>query len=104
MSIQNAPVKAARWLAHELGLATMRSAGKDVWVLILSRYIRLFAYGAVALILALFFQEQGFSDEQIGLFMTLTLLGDVGHAWPPQNPLTGRSLNGDIWRCVCDDE
>jgi MFS family permease len=77
MSIQNAPVKAARWLAHELGLATMRSAGKDVWVLILSRYIRLFAYGAVALILALFFQEQGFSDEQIGLFMTLTLLGDV---------------------------
>jgi MFS family permease len=77
MSIQNVPVKAAQWLGHELGLSTMRHAGKDVWVLILSRFIRLFAYGAVALILALFFQKQGFSDEQIGLFMTLTLLGDV---------------------------
>ena len=55
----------------------MKRAGKDVYIIILARYIRLFAYGAVALILALFFQEQGFSDEQIGLFMTLTLLGDV---------------------------
>ena len=77
MSIQNGAVKAGRWLAHELGLATMRQAGKDVYIIILARFIRLFAYGAVALILALFFQEQGFSDEQIGLFMTLTLLGDV---------------------------
>jgi MFS family permease len=77
MSVQNAPINAARWLAHELGLATMKHVGLDVWVLILSRYIRLFAYGAVALVLALFFQEQGFLDQQIGLFMTLTLLGDV---------------------------
>ncbi|KAF1937247.1 MFS general substrate transporter [Clathrospora elynae] len=77
MSIQSAPVKAAQWLARELGLSTMRTAGKDVYILILARYIRLFAYGAVALILALFFREQGFSDEKIGLFMTLTLLGDV---------------------------
>jgi para-aminobenzoate synthetase len=77
MSIQNGPLEAAQWLFRELGLATMRNAGKDVYIIILTRYIRLFAYGAVALILALFFQEQGFSDEQIGLFMTLTLLGDV---------------------------
>jgi para-aminobenzoate synthetase len=77
MSIRNAPVKATQWLARELGLATMRHAGKDVYIIILSRYIRLFAYGSVALILALLFQEQGFSDEQIGLFMSLTLLGDV---------------------------
>ncbi|RYN78055.1 hypothetical protein AA0117_g4744 [Alternaria alternata] len=55
----------------------MKQAGKDVYIIILARYIRLFAYGSVALILALFFQEQGFSDEQIGLFMSLTLLGDV---------------------------
>ncbi|EDU46567.1 MFS-1 multi-domain protein [Pyrenophora tritici-repentis] len=77
MSSGNVIGKAATWLAHELGLATMRHAGKDVYIIILARYIRLAAYGAVALILALFFQEQGFSDEQIGLFMTLTLLGDV---------------------------
>lgn len=77
MSIQNRTLKAAQWLANELGLATIRHAGTDVHIIIFARYIRLFAYGAVALILALFFQEQGFSDEQIGLFMTLTLLGDV---------------------------
>jgi MFS family permease len=77
MSVRDAPVKAAQWLGRELGLATMRHAGRDVYIIILARYIRLFAYGSVALILALFFQEQGFSDEQIGLFMSLTLLGDV---------------------------
>lgn len=77
MSLRNGVSKTARWLANELGLATMRAVGKDVYILILARYVRLFAYGAVALILALYFQELGFSDEQIGLFMTLTLLGDV---------------------------
>jgi MFS family permease len=77
MSSQNGFLRTARWLANEFGLATMRNAGKDVYILILARYVRLFAYGAVALILALYFQELGFSDEQIGLFMTLTLLGDV---------------------------
>jgi MFS family permease len=37
----------------------------------------MFAYGTNSLILALFFSELKFSDYQIGLFMTLTLLGDV---------------------------
>ncbi|KAF2688400.1 para-aminobenzoate synthase [Lentithecium fluviatile CBS 122367] len=69
--------KASRWLANELGLGTMKSVGKDVYIIILARYLRLFAYGAIALILALYFEELGFSDAQIGLFMTLTLLGDV---------------------------
>lgn len=77
MRIQYGFIQAARWLAEELGLKTMKSAGKDVYILILSRYLRLFAYGAVALILALYFEELGFSDARIGLFMTLTLLGDV---------------------------
>lgn len=77
MSLRDAVTKAAKWLAAEFGLATMKSASRDVYILILARYVRLFAYGAVALILAIYFQELGFSDEQIGLFMTLTLLGDV---------------------------
>ena len=37
----------------------------------------MFAYGTNSLILALFFAELKFSDYRIGLFMTLTLLGDV---------------------------
>ncbi|KAF1961124.1 MFS general substrate transporter [Byssothecium circinans] len=77
MGIGNDIKKGGRWLANELGLETMKSAGKDVYILILARYLRLFAYGAIALILALYFEELGFSDAQIGLFMTLTLLGDV---------------------------
>ncbi|KAL6708334.1 hypothetical protein ACN47E_003258 [Coniothyrium glycines] len=77
MSLHHGPRKAVYWLANELGLYTMRHASRDVYIIILARFIRLFAYGAVALILALFFQSQGFSDSQIGGFMTLTLLGDV---------------------------
>lgn len=77
MGSNNVLLQATGWLATELGLQTMRSAGKDVYIVIFARYIRLFAYGAVALVLAVYFKELGFSDEQIGLFMTLTLLGDV---------------------------
>ncbi|KAF2736852.1 para-aminobenzoate synthase [Polyplosphaeria fusca] len=77
MSRSNGFATAVRWLAHELGIETMASVGKDVYILILARYLRLFAYGAIALILAVYFESLGFSDEKIGLFMTLTLLGDV---------------------------
>lgn len=38
----------------------------------------MFAYGSSTLILALHLSALGHSDTQIGLFMTLTLLGDVG--------------------------
>lgn len=37
----------------------------------------MFAYGASSLILALFFNELQVSDSRIGLFLTLTLIGDV---------------------------
>ncbi|KAF3003066.1 para-aminobenzoate synthase, (PABA) [Curvularia kusanoi] len=74
---QNPLQNAGSWLFVELGLHTMRRASKDVYIIILSRYLRMFAYGTVALVLALYFQAQGLSDAQIGLFMTLTLLGDV---------------------------
>lgn len=37
----------------------------------------MFAFGTNSLILALFFSSLKFSDSAIGLFMTLTLLGDV---------------------------
>jgi MFS family permease len=37
----------------------------------------MFAYGSSSLVLALFFAELNVSDEHIGLFMTLTLAGEV---------------------------
>lgn len=76
-STQSVWTKAAQWLTYELGLHTMRHASRDIYLIILTRYLRMFAYGTVALILAIYLQSVGLSDTQIGLFMTLTLLGDV---------------------------
>jgi len=70
-------VKQINWLYNELGIASVWTTGKDAWLLILSRCCRMFAYGANSLILALFFSSLKFSDFYIGLFMTLTLAGDV---------------------------
>ncbi|KAH6877103.1 major facilitator superfamily domain-containing protein [Thelonectria olida] len=69
--------KSAVWLYQVSGIASLYLTGRDAWLVILSRSCRMFAFGAVSLTIALFFSELGFSDFRIGLFMTLTLLGDV---------------------------
>ncbi|KAL2106062.1 hypothetical protein VUR80DRAFT_7339 [Thermomyces stellatus] len=65
------------WLYNVSGLASLQATGRDAWLIILSRTARMFAFGAISLTMALFFAELGFSDFRIGLFMSLTLLGDV---------------------------
>ncbi|OSS48048.1 hypothetical protein B5807_06492 [Epicoccum nigrum] len=77
LSRQTPVRRAASWLLVELGLHTMRRASKDVYIVILARYLRMYAFGTIALVLALYLQAQDLSDAEIGLFMTLTLLGDV---------------------------
>ncbi|KAB8070187.1 major facilitator superfamily domain-containing protein [Aspergillus leporis] len=69
--------KPIKWLYHEFGIASVRTTGRDAWLIILARTGRMFAYGGTSLIIALFFASLQFSDFQIGLFMTLTLAGDV---------------------------
>ncbi|KAK5736797.1 hypothetical protein LTR17_007122 [Elasticomyces elasticus] len=64
-------------VANELGLVTLSACSKDVYLLLLTRFVRMFAYGGSTLILALYFAALGHSDKKIGLFMTLTLVGDV---------------------------
>ncbi|TEA12485.1 putative membrane protein [Colletotrichum sidae] len=64
-------------LAEESGLTAIAQSCRDTKVLCLQRFVRLFAYGASFLILVHFLSSLGFSDERVGLFMTLTLLGDV---------------------------
>lgn len=66
-----------RRLAAELGLLTIASAPRDVSLIFLTRFLRMSAYGSASLILALFFASLEVSEARIGLFMTLTLLGDV---------------------------
>ena len=65
------------WLLRESGVLTVTHSGQDVLLLLSSRFIRQFAYGCSTLILALYFRALGHSDERLGIFMTLTLLGDV---------------------------
>jgi MFS family permease len=69
--------RVASWLYYESGIASVKATGSDALLIILSRTCRMFAFGAVSLTIALFFAELGFSDFRIGLFMTLTLAGDV---------------------------
>ncbi|EGO56138.1 hypothetical protein NEUTE1DRAFT_83144 [Neurospora tetrasperma FGSC 2508] len=59
------------------GLPSLLSTPHDALLIILNRTTRMLSYGASSLILALFFSSLHFSDTQIGLFMTLTLVGDV---------------------------
>jgi len=64
-------------MLHELGLLTVFQSSSDVKLLIAQRFVRLFAYGGSTLILASYLSALGISDDRIGLFMTLTLAGDV---------------------------
>jgi MFS family permease len=53
------------------------SANSDIRLLFATRIVRMFAYGLLAVILALYLAQVGLSDAEIGLLLTLTLLGDT---------------------------
>lgn len=55
----------------------MTLPGKDVIILFATRITRLFAYGFLSVVLALYLAEVGLSEGEIGLLFTLTLLGDA---------------------------
>lgn len=78
---QSSPNSTARGIARsvlgELGLVSVYSSPRDVKILYAQRFVRLFAYGGSTLILASYLSSLGFADDRIGLFMTLTLAGDV---------------------------
>jgi MFS family permease len=49
----------------------------DGWLLFLTRFTRLFAYGSLSLILVFYLTGLGLSEFQTGTLFTLTLLGDT---------------------------
>ena len=49
----------------------------DIILLFSTRIIRLFCYGFLSVVLALYLAEAGFTEGQIGLLFTLTLVGDA---------------------------
>lgn len=51
---------------------------RDIVVLFSTRIIRLFCYGFLSVVLALYLTETGLDEKKIGLLFTLTLAGDAG--------------------------
>jgi predicted MFS family arabinose efflux permease len=55
----------------------MPNAMSDARILFTTRILRLFAYGFLSVILVLYLASCGLDEAQIGLLLTLTLIGDV---------------------------
>src|SRR5512140_313742 len=51
---------------------------RDITTLFATRIIRLFCYGFLSVILALYLVQAGLTEQQVGLLFTLTLAGDAG--------------------------
>jgi len=55
----------------------LRTLTRDGWLLFLTRFIRLFAYGSLSVVLVFYLISLGLSESQTGLLLTLTLVGDT---------------------------
>ncbi len=55
----------------------LRSLNYDARLLFLTRFTRLFAYGALSVVLVFYLTSIGLSESRIGMLLTLTLLGDT---------------------------
>lgn len=51
---------------------------KDISLLFATRIVRLFCYGFLSVVLALYLAQLGLTEKLIGLMLTLTLAGDAG--------------------------
>jgi len=57
--------------------SALNSLTSDGWLLFLTRFIRLFAYGSLSVILVFYLVGVGLTTAQTGLLLTLTLAGDI---------------------------
>ena len=67
----------SQWIHTHLPTRVIISRPTDIHLILVSRFLRMFALGSATLILAFYLALLGFSDSGIGLFFTLTLLGDA---------------------------
>lgn len=58
-------------------LSGLRALDADGRLLFLTRFVRLFAYGALSVVLVLYLVELGLSEANVGVLLTATLLGDT---------------------------
>src|SRR6266571_4415217 len=57
--------------------AALQGLTSDAWLLFATRFIRLFAYGSLSVVLVFYLVGLGLSESQTGLLLTLTLAGDT---------------------------
>jgi MFS family permease len=62
---------------EHIGRLMSRPYQHDITLLFSTRIIRLFCYGFLSVVLALYLSEAGLTEGQIGLLLTLTLVGDA---------------------------
>ena len=58
-------------------LAVLRTLTRDAWLLFATRFIRLFAYGALSVVLVFYLVGIGLHESEIGMLLTATLAGDT---------------------------
>src|SRR5207247_2204873 len=57
--------------------AALQHLNRDGWLLFGTRFIRLFAYGSLSVVLVFYLIGIGLSEQQTGMLLTLTLVGDT---------------------------
>ena len=58
--------------------AVLRALNRDAWLLFATRFIRLFAYGALSVVLVFYLVgHRASASPQIGILLTATLVGDT---------------------------
>src|SRR6266852_845451 len=62
---------------HFLAPDALKALNRDAWLLFLTRFMRLFAYGLISVVLVFYLVGIGLTESQTGLLLTLTLIGDT---------------------------
>jgi MFS family permease len=57
--------------------SALKALNRDAWLLFLTRFMRLFAYGSISVVLVFYLVGIGLTESQTGLLLTLTLIGDT---------------------------
>ena len=57
--------------------AVIQTLSRDGALLFATRATRMFAYGFLSVVLVLYLKAEGLSERQIGVLLTMTLLGDM---------------------------
>jgi len=57
--------------------SVLKGMTRDGWLLFFTRFMRLFAYGSLSVVLVFYLIALGLSESQTGLLLTVTLAGDV---------------------------